>query len=257
MSYILDALKKADADRLLGTLPGIDSAPPVQRPDRHSLGGWHWKAAAAFLLAMSLVLGYVALNQRSGPIALPPAAVVTTSVSPAPGVPLAGLNRSSGAGPIAPSRPDAETAHAIPAMKTGAAANVSNTLPTKQATDVPLPPALPKLPKRLASPGNQSTKKTPVTKDLQGLSVTSNRAALPAMPDSMTFAQLPSEIQHELPPMAISGTMYSTVPADRLLLIDKRMLHEGDEIAPGVILEGVLPKGARLRYKNFVFQVFY
>ena len=71
----------------------------------------------------------------------------------------------------------------------------------------------------------------------------------------MALADLPPAIQREIPPLAFSGSMYSTNAADRMVLLDKRMLHEGDEITPGLTLDRVLPKGAILRYKGHVFQV--
>lgn len=69
------------------------------------------------------------------------------------------------------------------------------------------------------------------------------------------LADLPPNLQREIPKLAIAGSIYSTNPADRMLLIDKRMLHEGDEIAPGLVLETVMPKAATLRYKGYPFKV--
>ncbi len=84
-------------------------------------------------------------------------------------------------------------------------------------------------------------------------------AALPTKVQPMTQlisrGQLPPQVQSEIPPFAVSGSIYSTNPKERLLLVDKRMLKEGDEIAPGLVLEHILQKGAVLRYKGYEFKV--
>jgi general secretion pathway protein B len=51
--------------------------------------------------------------------------------------------------------------------------------------------------------------------------------------------------------------MYSANPADRLLLIDKALRHEGEEVAPGLILEKLLPKAAVMNYRGTRYKVPY
>lgn len=84
-----------------------------------------------------------------------------------------------------------------------------------------------------------------------------SRAVRPAPPAPalMTQGQLPPQVQNELPPLALGGSIYSADPAQRLLLVDKRMLREGDEVAPGLVVDSILQKGAVLRYKGYLFKV--
>lgn len=49
--------------------------------------------------------------------------------------------------------------------------------------------------------------------------------------------------------------MYSENAADRLVLVDKTLRHEGEEIAPGLTLERLLPKGAVLNYRGTRYRV--
>ena len=51
--------------------------------------------------------------------------------------------------------------------------------------------------------------------------------------------------------------MYSKNPADRLLLIDKTLRHEGEEVAPGLVLEKLLPKAAVMNFKGYRYRVPY
>jgi len=49
--------------------------------------------------------------------------------------------------------------------------------------------------------------------------------------------------------------MYSKNPADRLLLIDKVLRREGEEVAPGLILEKLQPKQAIFGFRGYRYRV--
>jgi general secretion pathway protein B len=71
------------------------------------------------------------------------------------------------------------------------------------------------------------------------------------------LSQLPEAITRELPQVAIGGYIYSKNPADRLLLVDKTLRHEGEEVAPGLVLEKLLPKAAVMNYRGYRYRVPY
>jgi general secretion pathway protein B len=70
-------------------------------------------------------------------------------------------------------------------------------------------------------------------------------------------SELPEPIQRSIPPIAMGGYMYSKNPADRLLLIDKVLRHEGEEVAPGLVLEKLQPKAAVFTFKGYRYRVPY
>jgi general secretion pathway protein B len=70
-----------------------------------------------------------------------------------------------------------------------------------------------------------------------------------------TLAELPEAVRRELPKVVFGGYMYSPNPADRLILVDKILRSEGDEVAPGLKLEKLLPKSAVLKYKGYRYRV--
>lgn len=228
MSFILDALRKAEAERSLAHLPGLHAAQTAAIALPSMRSGWRRRQVwLAIAIGVALIVGLLGWQF--------------------------GTDRHS----IAPT-----TRLPATSMRTGlATAAPASTLPT-----VPVPlPARALLPAPAAAPASelpvpkavQTPRKAPV---LQGgpmlLPSKKSSPATTSVP-VMALADLPPAIQREIPPLAFSGSMYSTNAADRMVLLDKRMLHEGDEVAPGLTLDRVLPKGAILRYKGHVFQVKY
>ncbi|MEC5217871.1 general secretion pathway protein B [Actimicrobium sp. GrIS 1.19] len=214
MSYILDALKKADSERHLGELPGLHTQPQPGRTAPHQ--ATLWQRRALWIVLAGLVLAIAALAwQMNSPVSAP---VQLVAARPMPAAP-----------PLA--------------------ASVAN--------ELPLPPPLPKLaprPEPVARPVAvarvavpEPARKPPDTKPVD----TAPQSSVIAMAD------LPDNVRRELPPLAVGGSMYSDNPADRMLLLDKRLVHEGDEIAPGLVLENLKPKAATLRFKGYRFRISY
>ena len=72
-----------------------------------------------------------------------------------------------------------------------------------------------------------------------------------------TVQDLPAAIQRELPPVTITGYLYARNPADRSAVINKKLLHEGESIAPDLVLDKLTPKGAVLNYKGYRYRISY
>jgi general secretion pathway protein B len=70
-----------------------------------------------------------------------------------------------------------------------------------------------------------------------------------------TVQDLPANIQRELPQVSVNGYIYAKNPLDRSVLINKRLLHEGDTIAPDLLLEKMTPKGAILNFKGYRYRI--
>ena len=68
---------------------------------------------------------------------------------------------------------------------------------------------------------------------------------------------LPEQQRSGLPQVTFGGYMYSKNPGDRLLLIDKVLRHEGEEVAPGLVLEKLLPQAAVMNYRGTRYRVAY
>ena len=83
-------------------------------------------------------------------------------------------------------------------------------------------------------------------------------AAPPAQEDPVqNLRDLPEPIQRAIPAVTMGGYMYSRNPADRLLLIDKVLRLEGEEVAPGLVLDKLLPRAAVFTFKGYRYRVPY
>lgn len=71
------------------------------------------------------------------------------------------------------------------------------------------------------------------------------------------LSELPEAIRREVPQIAVGGYIYSSNPADRLLLIDKVLRREGEEVAPGLVLEKLQPKGAIMNFRGYRYRMPY
>ena len=209
MSYILDALKKAQAERQLGNAPTIHAPPPVYAAQPSGSGR----------MPLYVGLGLAVLGLAAAAVFLlrQPAPVVPVAVAPAPvAVP-----------PVA-----------VPA------APVPMPEPVKvRETPVKPKPAPAPLPKAEAPP-----RVAPVVTE----------APPPAVDDNVgPLAALPEAVQRDIPKVSFGGYIYSPNPAERLLLVDKMLRREGEEVAPGLVLERLLPKAAVMNYRGYRYRVAY
>ena len=239
MSYILDALRRADAERERGEVPGLQSQQQHAALDDEEAAPTRsrWMLAAIFALVIALVAA-VGWNFVGGE---PPRSPVVVALAPVP-VPV----------PIAPP----------PTVTVATASSVA-------ATPAPAPP--PVATARLAeprpavrrAPASSPSTAPPATPSALATSAPPNKppTAVPraAAPEARIYAraELPADVQRELPQVAIGGASYSNDAASRMVIINGQVFHEGDKIAAGLVLEKIKLKAAVLAYKGWRYQLDY
>ncbi|OBV39304.1 general secretion pathway protein GspB [Janthinobacterium psychrotolerans] len=207
MSYILEALKKSQAERQLGELPSIH-APQVQlQPAASTRAAPRWPLWLGLSLACAAAGAWwwqakTVAAPAPAPVPVPAAAPVAVAPVPVPVVPPAPVVVKA-APPVIKAAPPA---------------------PMVKAVTPPPAPAVATAPAEEATPG---------------------------------LRDLPEPIQRQIPPVALGGYIYSKDPADRLLLIDKVLRHEGEEVAPGLVLEKLQPKAAIFSFKGYRYRMPY
>ena len=269
MSYILDALRRAEAERERGAVPNLN-AQPYAAPDgdtdgesRRSAPAWLW-IVLGVLLAAVLLLGWRLLASNSPP---EPARVITgappalAAATPEP----AASSTSTTAMPASTAQAPAAVPATNPtpnAAPTRMAAAPSEAPPARNATDKTQPhaerkaatPALSEkaVPAKAApgpAPGPATTPATASSPPASPASVTAERI--------YTVAELPDDVRRSLPALPIGGAMYSRKPADRMLIVNGQVFHEGDAITPELKLEQIRLKSAVLRFRSYQYEITY
>jgi general secretion pathway protein B len=284
MSYILEALKKAQAERQLGNAPTIHA--PTINPAPQAAGG-RKPLVIGFAAGAVLVAGALfAWRQQpvaSGQVAdagkgttqvaaSQPVAQQTRAASPVassrpgmvpapvarPAAPdttarVALVEEPAGAAPTGTPRP-ARTEHAsgLKAARSDAAPAPSVARAPASSQPSPASAAAPKV------ASHEVAAAPPASTGAEAAVVARSAAVTPAPSADealRTVNELPEQIRFSIPKVAFGGYMYSPNPADRLVLVDKALRHEGEEVAPGLVLEKLLPKAAVMNYRGYRYRV--
>lgn len=272
MSYILDALRKAEAERERGNVPSVHAQPMFPPGASHAGAGrrppaWMVPASAAVLLLAAAGVWFGV--ERSGsapsgpvssaplptapmtPAAVPPPAMVAattpTSTSAPPSAGLAPTNAPAVA-TTAPTRSLDSIVAALPKPASTPAPTSVTPANDRNAPQSTLPPS--------TSPNALDTRSTPASPP----SGAPSAPTVPAAPnDARIYAlnELPDDIRHQLPLLSVGGSMYSPTAANRLLIVNGQVLHEGDRITPELVLQQIKVKAAVLVFKGYRYAINY
>lgn len=259
MSYILDALKRADAERERGAVPGLHAQPAAMAlPDEPASGGmppWAWGlgglgVALVAMLAWSMWRGDepAAESHAQGPATAQDAPPRQPGAWNGPGDrPAPSVGMASGAWEAQAER---QPPGRIPPREGGGPPHPAGmSRPTNTPTTTQARPAPP------SQPGRQATTAQPDT----SAATRSAEAQASGTPPSRVYAlhELPDHVRRNLPQLVIGGAMYSDSPANRMLVINSQLFHEGDKLGPDLTLEEIKLKSAVLRYKTWRYNVTY
>jgi len=235
MSYILDALKKADAEREQGRVPGLHTPMANLEADLPPLGG----RPPAWVMGLGAVLVLAALGSAwwwTRPVA-------TTPVTPTAPIPTQAPSPSLAATPTPLS---ARSVSATPVTPSPARAQAAAPTPQTEMRSPVVTPPQTVSPAPAATPAKPSTR-APIHVD----PATTTSTQVP------NLAELPEDVRRSLPALTVSGAMYSDQPASRMLLINNRVFHEGDQPVAGLVLEEIRLKSAVFRYRGTRYAVSY
>lgn len=228
MSYILDALKRADAERERGAVPGLYARQLTHATAKTApntlMRLW---LAGAVVVALGVMAAGLWLWRAPTP-ALRQAAVEPALTEPRPPAPLA---QAVALPAVAAPAPPAEAAPAPRPVVP---------LPTPVASAAPaMPPIALTTPAALPKPSP--------------LPVAKASAATPAA--VALLGELPEELRRQIPPLAITGAVYSESPGQRLLLVNNQVLAQGSLAAPEVNLEEIGAKSSIFSFRGTRFRL--
>lgn len=257
MSFILDALKRADAERAHGRVPGLHSqAVPVggPAPDRRQPANPYLLLLGGVVIALLCLAlwNWLKPSGAAAPDAAPPLAARSTPTpiaasepapapAPAPApvpVPVPAARVAAATRPATPATP-AKPAGTAPSA---AAAPSSRSAPGASDRSAIKAPIAPKTPAQPAAPAER-----PVVAQARA---PDEAPKAPPVTPSPAVSELPQDIRQALPKLVISGAIYSETAAHRMLIINGQVFHEGENPAPGLALEQIKPKTAIFNFKG-------
>lgn len=265
MSYILDALKRAEAERERGAVPGLHARQTLT-PTPHMAGRAQrrvWTGAGMVLGLAGMAAAGLWFWQKTPDAAVQVAAVQPVVASPAVPAPLA----SPASAPL-PTPAPAPTPAPKPAPKPkppAVAEEASRPQPTaastpREAAPSPVPAAVPTV----------SAASLPAAKSAAAERALAAKPPPPPKPDPVAKApasqtapavrrlsDLPEDMRRQIPPLTITGSVYSANPDKRLLLVNNQVLAQGSLAAPEVTLVEIQAKSSVFSFRGTRFRVVY
>ncbi len=273
MSYVLDALKKADAERERGAVPGLHTQPMAVLPQQGAAASrvppWAWMALG---VVVALPVAWVAwrAGQPDAPVAEVPAAVQAPPplVNAAPAVAAPPVSVQA---PMPVPAPGSVTTAAAPAAPAAALPPpVTSMPPAMQApAAAPVKPSKPSPSPQVAAmtPAEAAAPKPTDAGKRRTADAATTTAAAPAVPAAtpdaggegriLALNEMPENLKRELPALTVGGSIYSDAPASRFVIINGQIFHENDKLGPELTLEQIKLKMAVLRYKGVRFRISY
>lgn len=278
MSYILDALRRADSERERGAVPGLHAQPGAasSADDESTASGAATNPLVWVIVALALVLlGSLAWNMMSGsdaPAAVEPVAVApvptptpipTATPAPAPPPTAVVAAAPAAAATPGPAPSPAPTPAYVAPPPPAAAAGPREAAPVRATPEPPLDKPLPR-PQRPAAEPRQADPAVAASKPAAKPAATPGKpepaapADTPAVePRLYAVNELPEDVRRALPLLAFGGSVHSDTPSQRILIINGQVYNEGGRPTPDVVLEQIRLKSAVLRFRSYRYEVAY
>ena len=278
MSYILDALQRADAERGRGNVPGLharqlptalEEAAAARTGLRRPLvwggllvlvlaatvaGLWMWRSPAS---PSSPVAAAPATASQPAPAATPVASPPLPAAVPVvPAVPVAPV--------VSPTAPTAPTATPPAALAPSAPASVgAPPAPTATVQAAAVARAAP----QPAATAPSTASVTPVTPAVAPVSATpapraatapastspAGGSAAPA--EAPLLSGLPEDLRRQIPALVITGVVHADNPAQRLLVVNNQVLTQDGQLGPDLVLETIGSRHSVFRFRGTRFRV--
>lgn len=285
MSYILDALRKSEQQRLQGEAPLLIST-QISTTMRKQPAFLLYGLVAAIMICAGILIGWLRPWQQDETKDAKDTAALSQyeeklpQIAPIPQPTSQPLQiepeKARGPEPVSPAQ------KSIPSTQVA-----TKTDSMQQAMPVPVPAPtkveaqprkslssadLTKMPEQKAHEQKAHEQKVQEQKLDEAATPTTEKAIPPSPEHSSTndthspteetapphkivaMTELPLSIQQEIPAMSISGHAYSSVAKERIVGINDRLLQEGEYLAPGLKLEQITEDGLVFSYKKYLFR---
>jgi len=254
MSYILEALKRAEAERGRVT----DAAQPQQDTDRPRAAdvrggvralqaGW-WIAMAVALACLGAWLAWMAIAGLAKSTDHPPPTTPLTNNPP----PLQEMKTAAVAVPATDPAPILMPQHApqrnAPLRPAASLAATAERGTSEGATSILVP----------SSSENPTVKTRPVPALALSIEPPPPRTTTaPSVTPASGSVAVSSPASSPVPALQVTGVTYSDNPAHRMLIINGKVVLEGQDIEAGLTLEAITPRSAVVNQRGNRFNINY
>jgi len=226
MSYILDALRRAESERDRGQVPGLNAQPAPGLVTATPTRPTAVVPALALGLGLLLVAGLAWWAWPRG-TAPAPAPVPANSGAAAP----AGVASSAVSASVV----------TVPAPAANARGPVATPEPLPLPVVVSAPPPPPPPPLPLPSPPSPPAPSPAIP----------TPAPEPTSdPRTVRLADMTAQQRRDWPLLTLGGGVHSDNPASRFIIVNGQLVREGEEAAPGVTVERIDARAAILRWRD-------
>jgi hypothetical protein len=213
MSYILDALKKADRDRHPVAVPTPATVHRTPAPPSRRRRLWPWIAGAVIVVNMGVWLWLL----RPAP-SVPDGALVSVTLAPA-----------TSPAPAAPEQAPPSATRSAPSVPLSRLEQTPDATPRSDS-----PPKPETAPEKSPAPAVASAPVKPLERD-------------PATPPASQEPPVPQEVFANL---HLQVHVYSEVPAERRVFINNQKYVEGQRIDANLVIESITSDGVFVSYQG-------
>ena len=252
MSYILDALKRADAERERGAVPGLHARPLPSQGNPAAAGTpkrlWWLVAGAMTLLAVGAALWVWRTPTPEAGMAVPMPMPVTAASLPTPEPALT----------LTPTLTLAPTPTPMPVPVAPTPTAPTSLMPVAPATIPSVVVPVPTAPRPATPPAPTAATKAAAKPSAPApISVPASAPQDPPVAPAAVplLSELPEAIRRQVPPLTITGTVYSDNPTQRLLLVNNQVLPQGSQVAPEVTLEEIHQRSSVFSFRGTRFRL--
>lgn len=274
MSYILDALRRADAERSRGVVPGLHAQglPADLEPAARDYRPLIWAAGGAGVLLVAVVVILLVAPWKS--VQVPPesraALAPTPDLSPTPrDAAAASAPVQMAQGELPAAQPGAIEPGARPVEPPMARAYPPPAAPAEAHASQPYPPSAQGVrtgardrSEQAAAAGRVATLEpraaarasatAPAPVEHYGPPVAPAPARATTVPN---IKDLAPDVRSQLPKLAVAGSVYSETPSARMVIFNGQVFHEGDKLAADTVLEQIRLKSAILNFRGQRYEI--
>ena len=253
MSYILEALKKAERDRAASKLPDLKTMVLAPRDSERTRSVLPYAAALGAVIVLSIGAGWwyfgkwAKTAKEKPPVVAAASAVfaVPAAPTPAPEVPAA---------PVVPPVPAAPATAPVPLAREPEVKPLQAVVNTPKTARPLAPLTKPVVNPKIEKPAADAAKTTPPS-DKPVVKTQSLDLKMSTGLRVLAVSELPADIRKQLPKITAGGYVYSADAASRVVNINERSLREGDELVSGMRLDQIAQDHVVFSFRGYRFRV--